>query len=111
MTPDPREKIKALLLQQRMSERRLAEIAEIDQSALNRYMRHVSKDIQLNTLGAIAAALGTTIGHLLGEDRLSSDPKIMRVLQAMEAMPEYKKDAVVATSSALAQRDQDSNAA
>lgn len=94
-----------------MSERRLAELAEIDQSSLNRYMRYESKDIQLNTLGAIASALGTTISDLLGENQLSHDPKIMRVMHAMEAMPEYKKDAVVATSSALAQPEQDGEAA
>lgn len=109
--PDPRERIKALLAAQGMSERRLAELAEVDQSSLNRYMRLESKDIQLSTLGKIAEALGTNISHLLGEDDFLRDPKIQRVIVAMESMPEYKKDAVVATSSALAEQPNDNGQA
>lgn len=41
-----------------MSERALAEVAEIDQSSLNRFLRGASRKLTLDTLMGVADALG-----------------------------------------------------
>lgn len=96
---------------QKLSQRRLAELGGIDQPSLSKYLSGVSADIQVSTLKAIAEVLGTTVAHLLGETTYPADPKIARVVHAMETMPEYKKDAVVATSSALTEQPHKDDAA
>lgn len=96
---------------QGLSQRRLAEIGSIDQSALSRYLSNESHDIRLGTLTSIANALGVPLSQLITDHEVSHDPKILRVVKAMESMPEYKKDAVVAASSALTEQTGRGNAA
>lgn len=107
MSSDLRTTIQKLMSEQGISQRRLAELGKIDQPSLSKFLSGVTADLQVSTLRAIATVLGTTTSQLLGETEYLADPKIARVVHAMEKMPEYKKDAVVATSSALSKPAED----
>lgn len=96
-----RETISELLREKQMSQRRLAEAAGIDQPSLSKFLSGQTQDILAGNLVAIADALGVTVGYLTGET-YDRDRKIAVVARAMERMPEYKKDAVVAAAEALA---------
>jgi transcriptional regulator with XRE-family HTH domain len=83
------------------SERALAEAAGIDQSSFNRYMREETAYLSIKSLQALAEILQCTSSQLLGETPLEDDPKVAKVLRAMETLPEYMKDVIVATSKTL----------
>lgn len=83
------------------SERALAEAAGIDQSAFNRYMREETAYLSVKSLQALAEVLQCTSSQLLGETPMESDPKVATVMRAMETLPEYMKDVIVATSKTL----------
>lgn len=102
-----REIIKALMEVKGLSQRRLAEAAQIDQSSLSKYLSEKTEQITVQTLQAIANTLEVSTSTLLGETDALGDPKIAAVVHAMERMPEYRKDAVVAASSALATQTSD----
>lgn len=95
--------IAQLMSAQQLSQRRLAELAEIDQPSLSKYLAGQTQDIMAGNLIAIARVLGVSVATLAGETALA-DPKVATVVKAMETMPEYKKDAIVATSTALAEK-------
>ena len=95
--------IAQLMSTQQLSQRRLAELADIDQPSLSKYLAGQTQDIMAGNLIAIARVLGVSVATLAGETALA-DPKVATVVKAMETMPEYKKDAIVATSTALAER-------
>lgn len=88
-----------------MSQRRLAELAGIDQPSLSKYLSGETQDVLTGTLVAIAQALDVSVAHLTGEAQ-AHDPRIATVVRAMEALPDYLKDAVVATANALAAQQQ-----
>jgi len=110
MSHDPRTAIQSLMDEQGLSQRRLAELSGVDQPTLSKYLTGVTTDLKVTTLMSIAEALNTTAAFLIGEASYINDPKIVRVLRAMESMPEYKKDAVVATSSALSEQSDNNGA-
>lgn len=100
-----RDTITALLAERQMSQRRLAELAGIDQPSLNKYLNGQTQDIMAGNLVSIAGALGVSVAYLAGESP-ERDAKVATVVRAMEALPDYMKDAVVATAAALAERAQ-----
>jgi len=84
------------------SERQLALGAGMDQSTLHRFMAQKSDTMNFTHMQAIARYFGITVSQLIGELPLDEDPKIRGVMLAMQQLPEYKKDVVLATSQALA---------
>lgn len=96
-----RETIAALLAARGMSQRRLAELADIDQPSLSKFLSGQTQDILAGNLVAIARALNVSVAYLAGE-LPERDAKVATVVRAMESLPDYMKDAVVATAAALA---------
>jgi len=96
-SPSPREIISMLMAQRGLSQRRLAEMAGLDQPSLSKYLSGQTQDILAGNLIAIAQALEVSVGYIAGD---TDDPKVATVVRAMQNMPEYKKDAVVATAAA-----------
>lgn len=102
---DVREIIRDLMaLRSIKSERQVALAAGIQQPAFNRFMRGETKHLEFHNYLAIAQYFEVTLSQLIGETPLEPDPKIRAVVHIMEQLPEYKKDAVVAVSSSLAQQ-------
>lgn len=102
---DPREIIRKLMeAHDIQSETELAHRADVDQSTVNRYMSGKTAWLSTRYLVAIANCLGVTTSQLLGEVPLDADPKTAAVLKAMQTLPEYLKDIVVATSQSLAEK-------
>lgn len=93
------------------SERQLAIECSMDQSTLNRFMMGKTEQLDLVHLQAIAHFFSLTVSQLIGETSFEPDPKIRVVALAMEQMPEYKKDVLVAASSSLAQPNGEEGAA
>lgn len=88
------------------SERQLAIDAGVTQSTFNRFMRGETDSLDFVNLQKIARYFSLTVSELIGETSFNPDPKVRAVAAAMQNMPEYKKDVLVATSSTLAQPDQ-----
>ncbi len=84
-----------------VSERDLALRCGIDQSALNRFMRGEADWLRVPTVQKLADFFGVTSAHVLGEVPISRDARIDAVLTAMQQLPSYALDAVLATSRAL----------
>jgi transcriptional regulator with XRE-family HTH domain len=94
------------------SQRALASAAGLDQSLLSRFLRGRTEVLEFHHLQSVAHALGMTVSQAIGEEPLVNDPKVLVVARLMMEMPEYKKDAIVAATTALAKPDpsQDSKA-
>lgn len=88
------------------SERQLAIDCGITQSTLSRFMNGTTDSLDFVNLQTIAHYFGLTVSQLIGETPYDEDRKVRAVLQAMQQMPEYKKDMLVAASVALAQPEQ-----
>lgn len=89
-----REQLRAMGL----SQRQLAINAGMSQGTLNRFLNEETNSLEFSHLLALAGALYMTLSELIGEVTPMHDPKIRRVVQTMEKMPEYKKDAIVAAA-------------
>lgn len=85
------------------SEADLAARAGVVQSTLNRYLAGRTEQINYSALKTIADYFKVTVSDLDGSATRHSDPKIAQVVHVMEHLPEYRKDALVATGNALAQ--------
>lgn len=105
-----RVNIRKLMAQHEVkSERQLALDCNITQSALNRFLKGESETLEFLALQTLAHYFGLTVSQLIGETPFETDPKIRVVTLAMQQMPEYKKDMLVAASSSLAQPDPKAN--
>lgn len=87
------------------SERRLALDCGMDQSTLHRFLAAKTDTLNFSHIQALAHHFGITVSQLIGEVPIEQDQKIRSVVLAMQQLPEYKKDAIVATSRALAGSD------
>ena len=83
------------------SERQLALGCGMDQSTLHRFLSGKTDTLNFLHLQSLAHHFDLTVSQLIGETPIEADPKIRSVVVAMQALPEYKKDALVATSQAL----------
>lgn len=102
-----REIIKSLIAANGVaSERQLAIDCGISQSTLSRFMNGTTDSLDFVNLQTIAHHFGLTVSQLIGESPYDEDRKVRAVLQAMQQMPEYKKDMLVAASVALTQPEQ-----
>lgn len=84
------------------SERQLALDCGMSQSTLNRFLNGDTDTLDFHHLQAIAHYFSLTVSQLIGETPFEADRKIRVVTLAMQQMPEYKKDMLVAASSSLA---------
>ena len=99
-----RTNIKALMAKNGVpSERQLAIDCGMSQSTLNRFLSGETDSLDFARLIAIAHFFEVSVSQLVGETPLEEDPKIRAVVLAMQQMPEYKKDALVAASHSLAE--------
>lgn len=103
MHDETRRNIREQLKSLQMSQRQLALVAGMNQSTLNRFMNGDTDSLEFPHLYSIAQALAMTVSELIGETPRTVDPKIRSVVLAMEKMPEFKKDALVAASTSLAE--------
>lgn len=83
------------------SERALAIACEMDQSTLHRFLSGKTDSLRIEHLVALAHYFDITVSQLIGETPLEQDQKMVTVMKAMQRLPEYKKDVLVATSAAL----------
>lgn len=98
-----RENLLKLMQQHQItSERSLAIACEMDQSTFNRFMAGKTDSLRIEHLVALAHYFDITVSQLIGETPLEQDQKLVTVIKAMQTLPEYKKDVLVATSTALA---------
>jgi transcriptional regulator with XRE-family HTH domain len=86
---------------QMASERQLAIECKMSQSTLNRFMCGKTDSLDFAKIVAISKFFGVSVSQLIGEAPLDEDLKFRAVVQAMQQMPEYKKDALVAASQSL----------
>lgn len=86
------------------SERQLANACGVTQSTLHRFLHGQIDSLDLAHLMSIASYFSLTVSQLIGETAYAPDRKIRAVLLAMEHMPEYKKDVLVAASHTLAEQ-------
>lgn len=101
-----RDIIRMLMAEQGIaSERQLAIDCGMSQSTLNRFLKGETDTLDFNHLQALAQYFSLTVSQLIGETPFEADPKIRVVTVAMQQMPEYKKDVLVAASSSLTQPD------
>lgn len=83
------------------SERQLAIDCNMSQTTLNRFLKGETDSLDFMHLQTLAHYFGLTVSQLIGETPFDEDRKVRVVMLAMQQMPEYKKDVLVATSSAL----------
>lgn len=83
------------------SERQLAMDCNMSQTTLNRFMKGETDSLDFVHLQTVARYFGLTVSQLIGETPFDDDRKVRAVVLAMQQMPEYKKDVLVATSTAL----------
>lgn len=106
MHSQTREILRQLMVDHEVrSERQLAIACNMDQSTLNRFLKGETQELEFSNLQALAHYFQLTVSQLIGETPFNSDPKIRTVALAMERMPEYKKDVLVAASSSLVEPD------
>jgi transcriptional regulator with XRE-family HTH domain len=105
MHEQTRPNIKRLLTEHDMSERQLAIACGMSQTTLNRFLKGHTETLDYGNLRSIAHYFDLTVSQLTGETPLMADRKIQSVVLAMEAMPDYKKDMLVAASSSLLERE------
>lgn len=105
MHEQTRENIKQLMARNEVpSERQLALDCGMSQSTLHRFMKGDTDSLDFVHLQSIAHNFGITVSQLIGETPLDEDRKVRSVLLAMQQMPEYKKDMLVAASVALTEQ-------
>ena len=98
--------IKQLIADRKIpSERQLALDCNMSQTTLNRFLKGTTSTLEFQHLQAIAHYFSLTLSELIGEVPFNPDPKVRAVTFAMQQMPEYKKDALVAASTSLAKPD------
>ncbi len=83
------------------SERQLALDCNMSQTTLNRFLKGETATLDFSHLQALAQHFSLTLSQLIGEVPFEPDTKIRVVTLAMQQMPEYKKDVLVAASSSL----------
>jgi len=83
------------------SERQLAMDCNMSQSTLNRFMKGDTDSLDFIHLQKLAHYFSLTVSQLIGETPFEADRKVRVVLLAMQQMPEYKKDMLVAASNSL----------
>lgn len=97
-----REIIKRMMKEHNIeSERRLALDCGMSQTTLNRFLKGETETLEFHHLQSIARHFSLTVSQLIGETAFAEDRKIRVVTLAMEAMPDYKKDMLVAASASL----------
>lgn len=89
------------------SVRQLALDCGMSQSTLHRFMKGETDSLDFVHLQAIAHYFALTVSQLIGETPFEEDRKVRAVTLAMQQMPEYKKDMLVAASHSLAQPNGD----
>lgn len=94
-----RENIKELMGD--ASERQLAIDCNMSQSTLHRFLKGETESLEFMHLQTLAHYFSLTVSQLIGETPFDDDKKIRTVTLAMQQMPEYKKDVLVAASSSL----------
>lgn len=94
-----------IAIHQLTSERQLAIECGVTQTTLNRFMRGETDSLDFINIQKIAHYFSLTVSQLIGESSICMDPKVRAVALAMEKMPEYKKDMLVAASTSLAKPD------
>lgn len=100
--------IKKLMVENNVSsERQLALDAGMSQPTLNRFMSGKTDSLDYVHLRALAHYFGITVSQLTGETSIYEDRKVLVVTAIMENLPEYKKDMLVAASTALAESESD----
>lgn len=85
------------------SERQLAIDCGMSQTTLNRFLSGATDSLDFVHLQTLAHYFGLTVSQLIGETPFDEDRKVRAVMLAMQQMPDYKKDVLVATSAALAE--------
>ncbi len=88
------------------SERQLALDVDMSQTTLNRFMKGDTDSLDFINLQKLAHFYGLTVSQLIGETPFDEDRKIRAVMLAMQQMPDYKKDVLVAASATLAQPEE-----
>lgn len=83
------------------SERQLALDCGMSQSTLNRFMKGQTDSLDFLHIQTIAHHFSLTVSQLIGETPIEGDQKVRAVTLAMQQMPEYKKDMLVAASNSL----------
>ena len=83
------------------SERQLAIECNMSQSTLHRFLKGETESLEFVHLQTLAHHFALTVSQLIGETPFDDDKKIRTVSLAMQLMPEYKKDVLVAASSSL----------
>lgn len=107
-----REILKQLMADHQVaSERQLAHDCNMSQSTLHRFIKGETETLDFHHLQTLAHHFQLTVSQLIGETPFNSDAKIRTVVMAMERMPEYKKDVLVAASSSLTQSGNNGNGA
>lgn len=97
-----REILKQLMVDHEIaSERQLALDCNMAQSTLHRFIKGETETLDFLHLQTLAHFFSLTVSQFIGETPFNADPKIRVVALAMERMPEYKKDVLVAASSSL----------
>lgn len=97
-----REIIAKLMAEQGVpSERHLAIACDMSQSTLHRFLKGETEALEFKHLQALAHYFSLTVSQLTGETPFDEDRKVRAVTLAMQQMPEYKKDMLVAASSSL----------
>lgn len=97
-----RENIRKLMVEGDIrSERQLAIDCNMSQTTLNRFMKGETDSLEFMHLQTVAHYFGLTVSQLIGETPFDEDRKVRAVMLAMQQMPEFKKDVLVATSTAL----------
>lgn len=99
------KRLKAARKHAKLTQAELADLAGVAQSAVSRIEREEAETSGFVVLfakicGVRAEWLALNDGDMLN---YGHDPKIQAVLNAMEHLPEYKKDILVQTSTALAE--------
>jgi DNA-binding Xre family transcriptional regulator len=100
-----RANIQNLMAKAKKNTSQLAQSCSMQQSTLHRFLKGETATMELRNLLALAEYFGLTVSQLIGEVPFDPDPKIRAVTQAMEKMPEYKKDVLVAASATLIKPD------
>lgn len=103
-----RENIAMLMKAQDVpSERHLALACDMSQSTLHRFLKGETETLEFKHLMALSHYFSLTVSELIGEVPFDEDKKVRAVTVAMQRMPEYKKDMLVAASSSLSQPNGD----
>lgn len=106
MHEETRKIIARLMAEQSVpSERHLALACNMSQSTLHRFLKGETDSLDFQHLQTIAHYFSLTVSQLVGEAPFEADRKVRAVMLAMQQMPEYKKDVLVAASSSLAQSE------